>query len=1198
MKRMSRYSRTSRLLVLLLCALLLVGMLPSYGALGASKKSKKNNNGEGRLTFTLANMDKLPEGINVEYTLYKIGVPAPDTAAGWKFDIDTRLDTYCRKIIKFDTKTQSKEELEEIVDALAEEIANGDYKFDYKETKVLSKGSAIFTGLADGIYLGVVTNPPPGLNANASLLTIPYRNDGQADLLRVRDDVTIKYTYTGDLTISKAVVSPYAADRDATYKFTVTLMKDGKVLDISQTFEAIWKNTRKNAKKNARKNTTNGTVVFKNGVAEGIEVKGDESVTITGLPYGVDYIVTEADTQGLTPSSTGEAGTIEVGSTAAFTNTRDTGMRYVHDAVTVNKVDEAGQDLNGATFVLYADKELNEEVPGGVYTVTDGSFQISTDDAALASYLPTTDEESTTLYLVETIAPTGYKLDSTPRKVVITTSVNENGEIVNGVYVTVTTYTITIDDAESIDVVNHPNTDVRRVDDNVTVRKTDGSALLSGATFELYYGKTFVTDFTGGKFEISTANPKLKNFLPAAGETKTLTLKETGVPTGYKGSTTEYAIVITATETTDWNDNHTKLVTTTTYTITIDGKKSADVVNNPVTGENRKDDKVTVTKTDGSELIEGATFTLYDGRKAVTTFTGGQFEISTANPKLKKVLPAIGKTKTLTLKETGAPTGYTGSGAEYTVEITAEKATAWNKDHTKLVVTTIYSISIIIDGEEEETLSVPNEPITGSDKDYRHVTVHKVDGSDQPLKGAEFTLYSGKTAIATYGGPTLDSFSISTSDKALAKYLPKAGESVTLTLKETKAPAGYKGTDHEYTVVLTASLVTDWNEDHTMLVTTTIYDISIDDKTSVTVVNEPETPPTPTPTSSATPTPAPSETPTPAPSETPTPTPSATPTPTPTPSPTPDDGGGGGGGGGVPEPPAPTPTPVTEISGAKIWDDENNVHGVRPGSIEVTLYANGSPVDAKPSWTKSGNQWTYTFSNLPKVDANGNEIAYTVKESPVNYYESTVSGLTITNKLIPREPERYTDLSGDKIWNDKNNSSGKRPISITVRLYRDGVEIDSRVVTAGTDWHYSFQHLPVDDGFGNIYTYEVIEDGVSGYFSRIDGTTVTNSLIDGSVPPPPTSDDETPPPDGDVPTVPKKPEDIPDRNTGTPVPQFEDMGDEELEELFDMFGYGTPLYGMFGTGDQIPVWVWICGAAGIFALVMAIVMGRKKKKTR
>ena len=824
MKRMSRYSRTSRLLVLLLCALLLAGMLPSYGA---SKKNPKktNNNGKGVLEVTLANKDKLPEGVDVEYTLYRIGVPAPDTAAGWKFD--KAFTEYGDKIIGFDEK-RPKAELQEIVDELAETIVNGNFKFDYAKTEKLTtpKGSAKFDGLANGIYLGVLTHAPEGLSASASLFTIPHWNKDHTVLLDTQS-ITIKDTYnTGDLTISKAVVSPYDADKTKTYDFTVTLTKDGKVLDIDGPFNT----------------TTEGErVTFEDGVTKDkISVKGGESVTIIGLPYGVGYTVTEVDAKGLTPTSTEVTGTIEAGSTAAFTNKRE--MRYVPDAVTVYKVDEAMQLLEGATFVLYADEALTEVID----EYNGGSFQISTDDEALASRLPTESEGKKTFYLVETIAPTGYKLDSTPRKVVIETSVSKDGAV--------TTYTIKIEDEKTAYVVNPPFTDVDRKDDKVTVRKTDGKKQLSGATFTLYDGNKPVTTFTGGKFEISTDDEALKDVLPAAGETKELVLKETGAPTGYTGSEAEYRIEITANEMPPaWNDKHTKLITTTTYTITIDGEKSADVVNTPDTGEDRKDDSVKATKTDGSKLINGAVFTLYDGSKAVTTFTGGEFEISTANKALKGVLPAVGKTRTLTLKETKAPTGYTGSDAVYTVVIKAEKKTAWNKPHTKLVATTVYTITI--DGEE--ALSVPNKPATGSDVEYRNVTVHKVDGAGKSLKGAEFTLYSGKTAIATYGGKTVDSFSISTDDKKLAKYLPKAGESVTLKLVETKAPTGYNLTPREYEVVLSTSVDTDWNEDHTKLITVTVYDISIDDKVSVTVVNEPVV--TPPPTS----TPKPSETPTP-----------------------------------------------------------------------------------------------------------------------------------------------------------------------------------------------------------------------------------------------------------------------------------------------------------------------------------------------
>ena len=179
MKRMSRYSRASRVLVLLLCALLLAGMLPSYGALGASKRTSKGvvkNDGETRsVTVTLANKDKLPENAKVEYTLYKIGVPAPDTAAGWQFDtrFDNDENNYGRKIIEFDSDKRPKQELQEIVDALAEEIVNGDYKFEYAHTEKLSNGSATFKELADGIYLGVLPGAHDARGENSPLFTTP-----------------------------------------------------------------------------------------------------------------------------------------------------------------------------------------------------------------------------------------------------------------------------------------------------------------------------------------------------------------------------------------------------------------------------------------------------------------------------------------------------------------------------------------------------------------------------------------------------------------------------------------------------------------------------------------------------------------------------------------------------------------------------------------------------------------------------------------------------------------------------------------------------------------------------------------------------------------------------------------------------------------------------------------------------------------
>ncbi|MBQ3270651.1 MAG: Cna B-type domain-containing protein [Clostridia bacterium] len=285
--------------------------------------------------------------------------------------------------------------------------------------------------------------------------------------------------------------------------------------------------------------------------------------------------------------------------------------------------------------------------------------------------------------------------------------------------------------------------------------------------------------------------------------------------------------------------------------------------------------------------------------------------------------------------------------------------------------------------------------------------------------------------------------------------------------------------------------------------------------------------------------------------------------------------------------------PTHDINGRKVWIDENNIHLTRPESITVTLYADGQALDNRPIWTSTeGNTWSYTFANLPTVRENGATINYTVKETPVENYETTVNGFTITNRLIEKPAEKHVMLEGAKTWDDHENAKGKRPNVITVRLFRDGVEIDSRDVTAATGWTYSFGKLPADDGYGNIYIYELREDAVPGYFQRVDGMNVINKLLDYDTPETPeggTSDDDS------VYQAKKARLEVLTRKTGSSRPRYEDYTEEELEELFDLFGYGTPLFGMLGTGDETPAYPFVFAGIGVIALAVALFIRRKRR---
>ena len=52
----------------------------------------------------------------------------------------------------------------------------------------------------------------------------------------------------------------------------------------------------------------------------------------------------------------------------------------------------------------------------------------------------------------------------------------------------------------------------------------------------------------------------------------------------------------------------------------------------------------------------------------------------------------------------------------------------------------------------------------------------------------------------------------------------------------------------------------------------------------------------------------------------------------------------------------------------------------------------------------------------------------------------------------------------EKVWKDNDNQDGKRPNSITVRLYADGVEVDSKEIKKAflsNEWNpVVFENLP------------------------------------------------------------------------------------------------------------------------------------------
>jgi len=231
----------------------------------------------------------------------------------------------------------------------------------------------------------------------------------------------------------------------------------------------------------------------------------------------------------------------------------------------------------------------------------------------------------------------------------------------------------------------------------------DGKAL-DGATFSLT-GTGVSETITIGEATIGTGTEgTVKLNLPdlEAGKTSSLelTLKEETAPAGYTEDNTEYKVVITG-EAKEELVNDT-WVTTTTYTIKVDGKAELEVTNTKNTDTDREDGTITIKKVDqDGKALDGAVFSL-TGSGINETITIGEAEIGTGSDgTLALSLPdlAAGETKKyeLTLKETKAPEGYELDNTAHSVVIIGE-AKEDLADNTWITLTTY---TITVDGSDE-----------------------------------------------------------------------------------------------------------------------------------------------------------------------------------------------------------------------------------------------------------------------------------------------------------------------------------------------------------------------------------------------------------------------------------------------------------------------------------------------------------------
>jgi pilin isopeptide linkage protein len=180
----------------------------------------------------------------------------------------------------------------------------------------------------------------------------------------------------------------------------------------------------------------------------------------------------------------------------------------------------------------------------------------------------------------------------------------------------------------------------------------------------------------------------------------------------------------------------------------------------------------------------------------------------------------------------------------------------------------------------------------------------------------------------------------------------------------------------------------------------------------------------------------------------------------------------------------------TSVNVKKIWKDTENQDGIRPQEITVQLLANGEKTD-KTLVLNEKNEWNGSFTNLD-AKKKGKIIQYSIAEVDVpDGYKSVIEGNAMEGFTITNTHQTATiDIRGKKTWKDNDDQDGKRPDKITVRLFANDKEIQSKEVSG--DWSYEFAGLPKFEN-GKEIKYTVKEDAVKDYTSKVDGYTITNT---------------------------------------------------------------------------------------------------------
>ena len=174
------------------------------------------------------------------------------------------------------------------------------------------------------------------------------------------------------------------------------------------------------------------------------------------------------------------------------------------------------------------------------------------------------------------------------------------------------------------------------------------------------------------------------------------------------------------------------------------------------------------------------------------------------------------------------------------------------------------------------------------------------------------------------------------------------------------------------------------------------------------------------------------------------------------------------------------------LSVKKEWVLDPALATNKPEKVKVSVLKNGVRDENLTVELSAANGWKASFSNLPKQDANGKEIVYTVSEEEVAGFKAAISGSEKTGFTISNYNGSRVVIPVTKIWQGK----GPHPDHLNVQLFAKGEKVATYTLNKANGWQHSFD-MPKLDANGNEIRYTVTEDSVAGYTATTQSNPAT-----------------------------------------------------------------------------------------------------------